>query len=174
MRAVVLGPRPPALDALIAKRKALGLDGGDEVWKGEYHTAPAAHSAHGMVDDEVAVRLRPHARRVGLIGTGPFNLGAPDDFRVPDRGFHRSAPRGVWVPTAAIAVEIVSSDDEAWDKLGFYAAHEVDELLIVDPIDHSVVWSARTGDHYEPATGSRLLGITATEIHDEVEWPPSG
>ena len=42
MRTVVLGPRPPELDALIARRRSLGLDTHDEVWKGEYHMAPAA------------------------------------------------------------------------------------------------------------------------------------
>jgi hypothetical protein len=28
-------------------------------------------------------------------------------------------------------IEIVSPGDESWDKLPFYAAHEVDEALIV-------------------------------------------
>jgi hypothetical protein len=36
MRTVVLGPRPPELDALIARRRSLGLDTHDEVWKGEH------------------------------------------------------------------------------------------------------------------------------------------
>ncbi len=43
MRTVVLGPPPAELEALIARRHSLGLDGSDEVWKGEYHMAPVAH-----------------------------------------------------------------------------------------------------------------------------------
>lgn len=171
MRTVVLGTRPPALEALIAERQALGLDGADEVWEGEYHMAPAAHSAHGIVDNELAVILHPLARRVGLIGTGPFNLGEPNNFRVPDRGFHRSVPGGVWVPTAAVVVEIVSPDDETWDKLDFYAAHAVDELLIVDPRDRSVRWLARDGARYERVDASGLLGISGAEVGAGVQWP---
>ena len=84
MRTVVLGPRPPELDALIARRRSLGLDTHDEVWKGEYHMAPSAHSSHGWLDQQLAELLGPLARAAGLGGTGPFNLGEPDDFRVPD------------------------------------------------------------------------------------------
>jgi hypothetical protein len=47
------------LDALIARRRALGLDTHDEVWNGEYHMAPAAHSSHGWLDDQLAVPLYP-------------------------------------------------------------------------------------------------------------------
>jgi hypothetical protein len=45
VRTIVLGPPPPELNALIARRQSLGLDTHDEVWKGEYHMAPAAHSS---------------------------------------------------------------------------------------------------------------------------------
>jgi hypothetical protein len=37
MKTVVLGPRPQALEALIQRRQALGLDIHDEVWDGAYH-----------------------------------------------------------------------------------------------------------------------------------------
>src|SRR5712692_10522064 len=62
----------------------------DEVWEGAYHLAPMAHAWHGYLDNVLAELLGPYARRAGLIGTGPFNLGEPDDFRVPDRGYHRT------------------------------------------------------------------------------------
>ena len=35
------------LEELIARRRALGQDGMDEVWEGEYHVAPHAHSHSG-------------------------------------------------------------------------------------------------------------------------------
>jgi Uma2 family endonuclease len=47
---------------------------------------------------------------------------------------------GISRPTAALVVEIVSPEDETWQKLPYYAAHEVDELLILDPEKRTVDW----------------------------------
>ncbi|MDQ6616287.1 MAG: Uma2 family endonuclease [Actinomycetota bacterium] len=95
--------------------------------------APAAHPAHGSVDHALAVLLDPYSTAAGLVATGPFILGGPDDYRVADHGYHRRLPEDVWVPSAAVVVEIVSPDDETYDKFGFYAAHDVDELIVADP-----------------------------------------
>ncbi|MDQ6783697.1 MAG: Uma2 family endonuclease [Actinomycetota bacterium] len=171
MRTVVLGARPAALESLIARRRELGLDGADELWEGEYHMAPAAHPAHGIIDNELAVLLDPPARKVGLIGTGPFNLGESTDYRVPDRGFHRVVPDSIWVPTAAVVIEIVSPDDETWDKLGFYAGRGVDEVMIVDPSDQSVSCLSLDGGGYGRSGASRLLGISAADITQRILWP---
>ena len=91
--------------------------------------APMAHPFHGYVCDRVTVLLEPLVRRAGLISTAAFNLGRPDDFRVPDRGLHRSLPTTLYVPTAAAIVEVESPDDETWEKLDFYAEHHVDEVV---------------------------------------------
>jgi Putative restriction endonuclease len=171
MRTVVLGPRSPELDALIARRRSLGLDTHDEVWKGEYHMAPAAQSSHGWLDQQLAELLGPMARAAGLAGTGPFNLGEPEDFRVPDRGLHRTRPHAVWVPTAAVVVEIESPDDETWDKLGFYADHRVDELVIVSAEAQSVTWLILEEGRYEQVDKSRLLGPESGTLADRIEWP---
>jgi Uma2 family endonuclease len=53
-------------------------------------------------------------------------------------------------PTAALVVEIVSPGDETWEKLPFYAAHHVDEVLIVDPQERSVSWLALERGKYRP------------------------
>lgn len=66
------------------------------------------------------------------MGAGPFNLGEESDYRVPDRGLHRTPPSGTSVATAALVVEIVSPGDETWE-VPFYAAPDVDELLIAEP-----------------------------------------
>jgi Putative restriction endonuclease len=171
MRTVVLGPRPPELDALIARRRSLGLDTHDEVWKGEYHMAPAAHSSHGWLDQQLAELLGPMARAAGLGGTGAFNLGEPDDFRVPDRGLHRKRPHAVWVPTAAVVIEIESPDDETWDKLDFYADHGVDELLILSAESQSITWLALKDGRYQPVDESQLLGPESRTLPDRIEWP---
>jgi len=167
----VLGPPPPEIEVLIARRQELGLDRFDEVWDGEYHMAPMVHSSHGWLDDQLAVLLWPLAAAAGLVGTGGFNLGSPDNFRVPDRGLHRVRPNGVWIPTAALVVEIESPDDETWDKLSFYAAHEVDEILIVSGSSRSVNWLVRDGGNYVRTAASGLLGPESASLAQAIEWP---
>jgi Putative restriction endonuclease len=171
VRTVVLGPPPPELEALIARRQHLGLDRYDEVWDGEYHMAPMAHSSHGWLDQQLAVLLHPLAEAAGLFATGAFNLGSPDDYRVPDRGLHRIVPSGVWITTAAVVIEIESPDDETWAKLPFYAAHCVDEILIVSANDQSLSWLLLDGDGYSPAPASRLLGPASGDLPDRINWP---
>ena len=172
MRTVVLGQRPRELDKLIERRRATGADRYDEVWEGEYHMAPAPHSAHGQLENTLAALLRPLALRAGLVPTGSFNLGRPEDYRVPDGGLHVGHPSAVWLPTAALVLEIVSPGDESWDKLPFYAAHGVDEVVIADPHARRVAWLARRDDGYEPATRSALLDVAAADLVADVDWPP--
>lgn len=171
MRTVVLGPRPAELEALVQRRHELGLDLFDEVWEGAYHMAPAADARHGLVDHSLAVLLEPNARAAGLIGTGPFNLGQPDDYRVPDHGYHRETPQGAWVPTAAIVVEVVSADDETYAKFGFYAARGVDEVIVADPQQRSVRCFCNEGGGYVESLGSDLLALGADEMTRGVRWP---
>ena len=173
MRTVLLGPLPPGVDALIARRHALGLDTHDEVWTGEYHMAPAAHPAHGDLDQQLAELLGPMGRAVGLHGTGPFNLGDAGDYRVPDRGWHRIRPSATFVPTAAMVIEIISPHHETWLKLDFYAVHGVDELLIVSPGDRAVTWLVLEDGRYVEARHSRLLGAVSQALADRIDWPPT-
>ena len=172
MKTVVLGERPAEIEAFLERRRALGQDGHDEVWEGIYHVAPMAHSWPGYVDNALAVLLDPFARAAGLVGTGAFNLGdGPDDFRVPDRGFHRRLPSAVWVPTAAIVVEVISPDDETWAKFGFYAEHQVDEICTADPLTRELRWFVLAGPGYEETDASALLGVSVTELVGQIEWP---
>ncbi|HEV2242243.1 MAG TPA: Uma2 family endonuclease [Streptosporangiaceae bacterium] len=67
---------------------------------------------------------------------------------------------------------MVSPDDESWAKLDFYAAHEVDEVLIVDPQARQVTWLARDDTTYAEAEGSTLLGISTAELASRIDWPP--
>jgi Putative restriction endonuclease len=171
VRTVVLGPPSAELQALIARRRSLGLDRYDAVWDGEYHMAPMAQASHGWLDHQLAVRLDPLAKAAGLIATGAFNLGEPGDFRVPDRGLHRVRPDAVWLPTAALVVEIESPDDETWEKLGFYARHHVDEVLIVSAVRRSIDWLIREGEAYERSGRSHLLGAESSALTNFLEWP---
>ena len=171
MKTVLLGPPTRQVEELIARRKALGQDRYDEVWQGEYHLAPAAHPWHGRVQRVLAMTLEPLAARVGLVGTESFNLGQPDDYRVPDGGFHWSLPQQTWVPTAAIVVEVVSPDDETWAKFGFYARHGVEEVGVADPMAGVLRWFRLAGDGYEEVDASALLGVTVADVAAQVDWP---
>jgi Uma2 family endonuclease len=171
VKTVVLGPRPAELEELIRRRRKLGIDTFDEVWEGSYHVAPAAHPTHGYIANQVAVLLAPLARAAGLVGTDPFNLGEPDNYRVPDGGYHRTLPMTTWVPTAAVVVEVVSPDDETYEKFGFYAAQGVDELIVADPVGRTVSCWARDGLAYREVPGSALLAVTAQQLRDSIDWP---
>ena len=171
VRTVLLGHLPAEFEALLERRRVLGQDLFDEVWEGEYHMAPAPHPWHGIVDCSVAVALAPYAEAAGLVGSGPFNLGSSDDYRVPDGGYHRTAPNATFVATAAVVVEVVSPDDETFAKFGFYAARGVDELIVADPVARLVRCWRRTGDAYKEVDGSEMIGVTMTALQAAIRWP---
>lgn len=170
MRTIVLGANPD-VEAVIARRRSLGQDLLDEVWEGEYHMAPAGTGAHALLQMSLPHLLHPFAAKAGLIASGPFNLGQPDDFRVPDIGYHRIKPVGVWQATAAIVVEIVSPDDETYAKFDFYLAHGVEEIIVADPAEQSVNCFRRAGDAFSGSERSLLLGIDAAFMTAEIDWP---
>ena len=170
MTTVVLG-HEPVIEAWLEQRRALGLDGRDEVWEGVYHVAPHEHGRNGAVASDLQALLRAPARAAGLRPGGSFNVGEPGNFRVPDMGFHRGSPDALYFPTAALLVEVLSPDDETFQKFGFYAAHDVDELWVVDPLEHTVqMWVLRDGA-YEPADASSLLGLTCADVVAGIDWP---
>lgn len=173
MRTVILGELPPGIEALIESRRAAGADLYDEVWEGDYHMVPAPHGHHGRLDDELAAALRPAAKRQGLFPTGPFNLGTPGNYRVPDRALRRDQRDSVWIDTAALVVEIVSPGDESWEKLSFYAAHAVDEVLIVDPRRRALDLLRLTGSDYRSVDRSALLDVSVADLASQIDWPPT-
>lgn len=173
MPTLVRDPQPVEFEALLARRRKLGQDLLDEVWEGVYHLNPVPHTQHARVGQQLAELFGPAARTAGLLPRiGIFNLGKSDDYRVPDGGLFVPAPDTVFAPTAALIVEIVSPGDETWDKLGFYAAHHVDELLIVDPERREVHWlGLQTDGGYQPIARSGLIDLGADELARRIDWP---
>jgi Uma2 family endonuclease len=171
MRTVVLGERPAEIEAFLARRRALGHDRYDEVWAGSYHVAPYAHAHHGMVQIQLARVLGPWGDRAGLIGTNGFTLGwGFQDFRVPDGGFFVEAPNELYVPTAVIVIEVLSLDDETYEKLDFYAAHGVQEILIAHPQERWVrCLDLQNGLVEMPR--SRCLDVAMADVIAEIAWP---
>ncbi len=172
MTTIVRGPCPPELEAWLKRRRRLGQDRRDEVWEGRHVVAPDPHSNHGDVQITLGVLLKRAAARLGLQATITFNLGRPDNFRVPDGGLI-PWPAGTWHDTAVLVVEILSPDDETFAKLDFYRRHGVSELLVAD-------WRSRTvrclALQQEPQERdhSDVLGMTTAQIEAEVDWPPVG
>ena len=105
----------------------------------------------------------------GLEVIGQSNLGEGEhNYRVPDSALHPRGTNGTWHSTAALLIEVVSPNDEV-GQVPFYAAHDVDEVLIVDPAKRSVDWLALTDGEYRPVEHSGLIDLGPRELAERIE-----
>ena len=154
MRAVLLEVSEPMLD----ERRALGLDGRDEVWDGVVHVVPPPGGRHQRLGSAL---LKVLAQRRGLVvsyGTGLF--WQDDDYRVPDLMVYRpeqQSERGA--EGAELVIELRSSGDETYAKLDFYAVLGVREVLVVHPGDRRVELFRLVGDRLLPVSGDASGGV---------------
>lgn len=181
---VVFAEAPDVVSDWLERRRALGQDGHDEMWEGEYYVPPMAHGRHGDVSSQVGELLGPRARRAGLRPVGAVNIGlSKENFRVPDLTFIRGRDLVVYFPTAAIVVEIVSPNDRSYAKLAFYFERGVEEVVIVDPQRRTeacsqgrgigtVEWHTRGAECFEHTGASRLLDVDEATLRAEIDWPP--
>ncbi|MGI9004137.1 MAG: Uma2 family endonuclease [Pseudonocardia sp.] len=151
MRAVLL----EVPEAMLEERSRLGLDGHDEMWDGVLHMVPPPEGPHQEVGAELFPVFAPLAKRRGLAPryeTGLFRTA--QDYRVPDQLYCRPdqlSDRGT--EGAELVVEIRSAGDDTYDKIDWYAALGVRELLVVHPADRCV--------ELLRAVHGRLLPVTA-------------
>ena len=171
MPTLVMDPPPAEIDALLEHRRRLGLDHRDEVWEGVLHMNPPPSHGHERLLAFLIRVLGPHADAAGLEITGGIGIGVQNDFRVPDLALHRPGAAEQWHPTAALVIEIASPGDESWEKLPFYAAHDVDEILIVDPEEHAVHWLRLSDGEYLPIERSTLIDLGPSELAEQIDWP---
>ncbi len=172
MPTLVMDPAPAEIEALLERRRRLGLDHRDEVWGGVLHMNPVPHGRHHRIGQQLAELLGPLATAAGLVpAIGIFNLGVPEDYRVPDGAIHRPGDDQMYYETAAVVVEIVSPADESWEKLAFYAAHHVDELLIVDSEKRSVSWLGLADGEYRAIERSGLIDLGGDQLAGQIDWP---
>ncbi|MGH9076625.1 MAG: Uma2 family endonuclease [Acidimicrobiales bacterium] len=176
MRTLLPDPLPPELQEplarLLEQRRRWGADTHDEVWEGVLHMAPAPRRRHANLQAQLLEALGPLARAGGLTAVGECNLGEPGDCRVPDASLHRPGPDALYDTTAALVVEVISPGDDTWKKLPFYAAHHVDEVLVVDPDTRGVTWmTLGAGGGYHQAPGSALVDVTAAGQAQRLRWP---
>ena len=87
---------------------------------------------------------------------------------MPDLGYHRGPVDALYVPSAALVVEVLSPDDETFRKFDFYARHGVDELWVVDPVARTVRCWSRRGEEYDEVEQSALLGLDVREVVQEL------
>lgn len=168
---LVRDPQPAEFEALLERRRRLGLDRRDEVWAGVLHVNPAPQRRHANLQAQLIGLLTPLAPSGELTAVGGFNLGEAADYRIPDAGLHRPGPDELYNSTAALVIEIVAPDDGTWDKLAFYAAHNVDELLIVDPHERKIHWLGLQPDgNYQPIERSGLIPL-GPDIAERIDWP---
>ena len=76
MPTLVRDPQPVEFEALLERRRRLGQDLFDEVWKGVLHMNPAPHSQHGRLEWQLAGILAPLAASAGLRALGQFKRRA--------------------------------------------------------------------------------------------------
>jgi Uma2 family endonuclease len=174
MTTVILGELPE-VQALIEQRRALGLDGSDEVWEGVYYVVPHAHASHALLQTRLGRVLEDLALPRGFEVSGEFNLGAPDDFRVPDLGIHRGEPAELYVSSVAMVVEILSPNDKSYQKFDFYGRHGVEEILIVDLAGRSIQLWRYEGvlACYQQSEHSSILAASAPALESAIRWPRS-
>jgi Uma2 family endonuclease len=170
MATIVRDPEPVELQQLRERRERLDIDRRDEVWEGVLHMNPPPSHWH---ERQLALLIRllgAHADAAGLEITGGIGIGEKNNFRVPDLSLHRPGAAEQWHPTVALALEIVSPGDETWEKLPFYAAHDVDELVIVDPRKHRVEWLALREGEYRQTERSSLIELGPRELTERITW----
>jgi Uma2 family endonuclease len=134
---------------LLEQRRSAGIDRWDEMWEGVLHMVPPPSGRHQRFGMELALVLAPLAKASGLVPsyeTGLFRTD--DDYRVPDQVYarpERATDRGV-DGAAELVVEILSSGDETYDKLDWYARLGVAEILVVDPDSRAAeLFASRAG-----------------------------
>jgi Uma2 family endonuclease len=173
MRTLVLDPPAVGLTELLERREALGLDHRDEVWEGVLHMNPPPSYRHERVSSSLHRLLGPYADAARLEIVGTVGIGVKDNNRIPDLTLQRpqdAEPQ--WQQTAALVIEIVSPNDESYEKFSFYASHEVDEVLIVDPAKRSVEWLGLKDGEYRPVDRSGLIDLGPNELTEQIDWPP--
>ncbi|MEA2198135.1 MAG: hypothetical protein QOJ25_2186 [Solirubrobacteraceae bacterium] len=172
MPTLVFDPAPAELEALLERRRDWGADRHDEVWEGVLHMIPPPSVEHERLVVKLVQLLSPLAEAAELELTGAIGIGASrNDHRVPDLALLRPGFQPQWNDTAALVVEIVSPGDKSWDKLPFYAAHHVDEVVIVNPAKCTVDWLALAGDRYEATARSGLIEFGPEQLDAQLGWP---
>ena len=127
---------------LQAARHAAGADRYDEVWEGTYMMAPMPNDEHQQLVSRFAAIFQDVIDWPGLGHVRPgVNVSDriekwQENYPLPDVAVFLNGGRAVnygafWYGGPDFAVEVVSPDDRTLEKLPFYAAVHVREVLVV-------------------------------------------
>ena len=171
MTTVTLGT--PEVEAVIARRRALGHDRRDEQWGDRYFMAPHATTAHSELCVTISSVLRLLARPLGLVTLGEHNLGTgPKRYVVPDGAVVRFRTPGVYQETALLVVEVLSPGDDTPFKVEtVFGSLGVVEVLLADPATATLQLLRHTQGAYLDVDRSEVLGVTVTELAQQIDWP---
>ncbi|MEW5853860.1 MAG: Uma2 family endonuclease [Myxococcota bacterium] len=161
----------------LKERARLGLDRRDEMWNGVLHMVPPPSFEHqdlaGQLFGFLLVRLASRGIRV-LYETGVFRPGGGGkDYRIPDMVFFRASDKHLvtdrGIEGAPLAVlEVLSPDDESYEKLDFWAALGVAEVIMISPKDRAVELYRLAGTGYVATSADASWTLHAASI--DVRW----
>ena len=157
--------------ALLEERRARGADRWDEMWEGELHMVPPPSELHQAVGIAMILALAPLAEERGLVAryeTGLFRPDVDDDYKVPDQVYappERRSARG-FEGAASLVVEILSPNDETYQKLDWYADVGVGEVLVIEPETRRVELFANRDGRMAPVEPAVIecLGVRAETV----------
>jgi Uma2 family endonuclease len=126
----------------LARRRRIGLDRWDEMWEGVLHMPPAPNYEHQRILDRLIAWLGPLLeleRGILRSGINVFHeTGTVENYRIPDLTFVAHgrefviAEDGIRGGPPDAVIEIRSPDDETYEKLPFFAALGVSEVIVID------------------------------------------
>jgi len=143
----------------------LGLDRYDEVWEGVLHMPPAPGREHQRLGTEIVAFLVPLLKSRGIQVQYETEVHRPQsqgaDYRIPDIVTFEEGRAGLVLTDRGLegaplaVIEILSPDDETYEKLGFYASLGIPEVVVVNP-------ETRGAEVYRLA-GTQYLAVSADE-----------
>jgi Uma2 family endonuclease len=139
VKAVVLDVSPE----MLARRKLTGVDRWDEMWEGVLHMPPAPNREHQRILDELIAFFLPLLKttRRGTLQSGinVFDDRTPEEnYRVPDATYVVAGREAVLTDDGTrgggpdAVIEVRSPGDESYEKLPFFAALGVREVIVID------------------------------------------
>lgn len=180
-----------SLEALVEERRRTGIGRLDECWEGVWHlTDPTGK--HQRITFAICRILAEVVEDAGL-GTAWISINITDrergwkkNHRCPDGAIILDGNRGRWIEDEKaflggpdLILEVLSHDDDTYEKLPFYAARGIREVLMVDPETYRTeLFTLREGEYEKvPAPAeSQITGLvfSARPQWLEVRHPDSG
>ena len=172
---VLFQRQTPEVEQWLVDRRAKGQDIRDEVWEGVYVVmAPAPSFGHGRLVMQLGSLLGSAVAAAGFELANAVNIGDEQDYRIPDLAIVDQATvggDGVWLRSAVLVAEIRSPGEAHDEKLAFYLAHDVAEVVLIDPARRTVRWLAAADGTWRETDTSAALGVSVSEIADLIRWP---